>query len=133
MWRIGGPTSVFIVPFHAWGSASGPPWRSTTPTRGYTVNQFWPARFAKVPITTPLDLTGFEPEYAPFTTPEGRTLTLDYVKRSVNGFVDLMFHHITTTQLPTFGQLMTDVARSKANVRTWGRWRSRALGSRQGH
>jgi peptidoglycan/xylan/chitin deacetylase (PgdA/CDA1 family) len=117
-----GPTNVFIVPFHSWGD------RERTAVakyykyvRGYTVNQFWPARFAKVPITTPMDLTAFEPEYAPFTTPEGRTATMDYVKRAVKEgeFVDLMFHQITPAQLPDFRTLMTEVAAYKANVRTW--------------
>jgi hypothetical protein len=117
-----GPTNVFIVPFHSWGS------RERTAiakyykfARGYTVDQFWPERYVKTPITTPLDLTAFEPEYAPFTTTTGRATTMAKVKRAVDdgAFLDLMFHRITTAQLPAFQQLMNEVAGYKAHIRTW--------------
>lgn len=118
-----GPTDVFIVPFHSWGTRE----RSAiqkyyTRVRGYTVNQFVPAMFAEYPITRPMDLTGYEPEFAPFTTAEGRAQTVEYVKRAVQEgeFVDLFFHRVTPEQLPAFRQLMTDLVQFKANLRTWG-------------
>jgi peptidoglycan/xylan/chitin deacetylase (PgdA/CDA1 family) len=121
-----GPSDVFIVPFHSWGSRERTAIEQYySRARGYTVNQFVPAMFSDYPITKPYDLTGYEPEFAPFTTPEGRAQTMEYVKRAVeeSEFVDLFFHQITPSQLPAFRQLMTEiaqVARYKAAIKTWG-------------
>jgi peptidoglycan/xylan/chitin deacetylase (PgdA/CDA1 family) len=117
-----GPTNVFIVPFHSWGS------RERTAiakyykyARGYTIDQFYPEKFVKTPITTPLDLTAFEPEFAPFTSAAGRAATMAKVKRAVDegDYLDLMFHKITTAQLPAFKELMSQVAAYKSSIRTW--------------
>jgi peptidoglycan/xylan/chitin deacetylase (PgdA/CDA1 family) len=117
-----GPTNVFIVPFHSWGSRE----RSAIATyykyaRGYTIDQFYPEKFVKTPITTPLDLTAFEPEFAPYKTAAGRALTMDKVRHAVDNseFLDLMFHKIPATQVPAFKELMTQVAAYKTNIRTW--------------
>ncbi|MBC7893991.1 MAG: polysaccharide deacetylase family protein [Cytophagaceae bacterium] len=117
-----GPTNVFIVPFHSWGA------RERTAiakyykyARGYTVDQFYPERYVKMPITTPLDLTAYEPEFAPFTTAAGRASTMAKVKRAIDegNYLDLMFHKITTAQIPAFKELMSQVAAYKANIRTF--------------
>jgi peptidoglycan/xylan/chitin deacetylase (PgdA/CDA1 family) len=118
-----GPTSVFIVPFHEWGTRERDLIaKYHTYARGYTVNQFWPARYAKWPITTPLDLTGYEPEFAPYKTPAGRAATLAIVERAVKEgeFVDIFFHRIPDADLPEFKLLMQDIAKYKANIRTYG-------------
>ena len=117
-----GPTDVFIVPFHSWGSRERAAIQKYyTKVRGHTTDEFWPEKFVKMPFTEPLDLTAFESEYAPFTTEAGRAKTMQKVKRAVdNGeFLDLMFHRITEKQLPAFKTLMTEVANYKANISTW--------------
>jgi peptidoglycan/xylan/chitin deacetylase (PgdA/CDA1 family) len=118
-----GPANVFVVPFHSWGQRERDVvMKYYKYARGYTVTQFYPERFAKVPITTPFDLTGFEPEYAPFTTADGRAMTMEYVKRAVREgeFVDIFFHHVTDAQLPAFRELMSQIAAYRANIRTYG-------------
>jgi peptidoglycan/xylan/chitin deacetylase (PgdA/CDA1 family) len=117
-----GPTNVFIVPFHSWGDRERAVIQKYhTYTRGHTIDEFWPELFQPVPITHPMDLTAFEPEFAPYKTAAGRQLTMDHVKYAVdNGyFLDLMFHKIPTDQVANFRTLMTQVAAYKANVRTW--------------
>jgi peptidoglycan/xylan/chitin deacetylase (PgdA/CDA1 family) len=118
-----GPSDVFVVPYHSWGTRE----RAAidqyyTRARGFTVNQFVPERFADYPVTQPLDLTGYESEFAPFTTAEGRAKTIAYVKRAVDEgyFIDLFFHQISDAQLPAFKQLMAELVKYKANLRTWG-------------
>jgi peptidoglycan/xylan/chitin deacetylase (PgdA/CDA1 family) len=118
-----GPTDVFIVPFHSWGPRERTVIQKYAKrVRGHTIDEFSPEKFVKMPWTEPLDLTAFEPEFAPFTTQAGRDLTLKKIDYAVkNGmFLVLMFHKITTKQLPAFKQLMTDInARYKANIGTW--------------
>lgn len=117
-----GPTNVFIVPFHSWGD------RERTMiakyhkyVRGHTIDEFYPELFQAVPITQPMDLTAFEPEFAPYKTADGRALTMSKVKYAVdNGyFLDLMFHKIPADQVANFKTLMTQVAAYKANIKTW--------------
>jgi hypothetical protein len=118
-----GPTDVFIVPFHAWGSRERTMIQKYhTRVRGYTIDQFEPEKYVKMPFQEPLDLTAFEPEYAPFTTANGRALTMSKIDYAVkNGmFLDLLFHRITSNQLPAFKVLMSDIAaKYKANIGTW--------------
>ena len=117
-----GTSKVFIVPFHSWGDRERTAIKQHYSfARGYTVDQFWPERFEKYPPASPYDLTGFEPEYAPFTTAEGRAATMRYVQRAVDEgeYLDLFFHQITAEQLPAFRELMRQVAAYKANVRTF--------------
>lgn len=121
--RNGFPDSdVFIVPFHSWGERErAAVKRHYARARGYTVNQFWPAKFVKMPFAEPYDLTGFEPEFAPFTTAEGRAQTLTHVERAVaqGEFVDLFFHRLPADQIPAFRALMTEVAKYKTSVTRW--------------
>jgi hypothetical protein len=117
-----GPTNVFIVPFHAWGDRERTMIQQYhTYARGHTIDEFWPELYQPVPITHPLDLTAFEPEFAPYKTDAGRKLTMDKVKYAVdNGFfLDLMFHRIPNDQVTNFRTLMTQIAAYKANLRTW--------------
>ena len=118
-----GTSKVFIVPFHSWGDRERTAIKQHySYARGYTVDQFWPERFEKYPPASGYDLTGFEPEYAPFTTAAGRTATMRHVERAVNEgeYLDLFFHQITAEQLPAFRTLMQQVAQYKANVKTFG-------------
>lgn len=122
-----GPTDVFVVPFHRWGERErAMVQKYYSRARGYTVDQFVPALFQKYPVTAQhaYDLTGFESEFAPFTTAEGRALTVDYVKRAVTQgeFVDLFFHQITPELKPGFEALMNDLVPFKASLRTWGQF-----------
>jgi hypothetical protein len=117
-----GTTDVFIVPFHAWGERERAMIKKYYGrARGYTVNQFTPAKFVKMPYAEPYDVTGFEPEFAPFTTAEGRALTLSYVERAVKEgeVLDLFFHRLPADKVPAFRELMTEVAKYKANIGTW--------------
>lgn len=126
-----GPTSVFIVPFHSWDERE----RAAISkhykyVRGYTVNQFFPALYQKWPITSPLDLSGFEPEYAQsgtaaapgYTTSEGRRATMEIVERAVKEgeFVDIFFHRIPAEHVFGFTTLMTEIAKYRSNTRSWG-------------
>ena len=118
-----GPASAFVVPFHSWGARErNMIMKYHTYTRGHTIDEFSPERFATWPVTQPMDINAFEPEFAPYRTVQGRALTLSKVKYAVdNGlYLDLMFHKIPTTTLPQFKELMTQIATSyKANVVTW--------------
>ena len=108
-----GSSPMFVVPFHSWGARERTAIQKYYKgARGLTVDQFWPERFVSYPLTTPYDITGFEPEYAPFTTAEGRALTLSKIQYAVeNGkFVDIFFHHITPSQKAAFQTLMTEIA-----------------------
>jgi hypothetical protein len=114
-----GPSEVFIVPFHSWGARE----RAVIAkyhkyARGHTIDEWWPERYQAWPITQPLDLTSYEPEYAPWRTAQE---TMAKVKFAVdNGlFLDLLFHQVPDADLATFRELMTQVAAYKANIRTW--------------
>jgi hypothetical protein len=117
-----GPSNVFVVPFHSWGD------RERTMimkyhkyTRGHTIDEWSPEKFAAVPITTPMDLTAFEPEFAPWKTAAGRALTMSKVKFAVdNGlYLDLMFHRVQPADVATFKDLMTQVSAYKTYIRTF--------------
>jgi hypothetical protein len=93
-----------------------------TTVRGHTIDEFEPERFASWPVTQPLDINAFEPEFAPYKTAKGRALTMSKVKYAVdNGrFLDLMFHKIPPATLPQFRDLMTQIAAAyKPNIVTW--------------
>jgi peptidoglycan/xylan/chitin deacetylase (PgdA/CDA1 family) len=120
-----GPTDVFVVPFHRWGDRERAAIQQYySRARGYSANQFVPDMLVKYPVTRPYDITGFEPEFAPFTTVEGRERTLALVRRAIEQgeVIDLFFHQITTEQLPAFRTLMMSLAQYKANLRTWGQF-----------
>jgi peptidoglycan/xylan/chitin deacetylase (PgdA/CDA1 family) len=117
-----GPSSVFIVPFHSWGARE----RAVVAkyhkyARGHSIGEWTPERYQALPLTQPLDLTAFEPEFAPWRTAQGRALTMEKVKHAVdNGlFLDLLFHRVEAADVATFRELMSQVAQYKANVRTW--------------
>ena len=117
-----GNSDAFIVPFHSWGERERAAIKKHyARARGFTVNQFMPAKFVKMPYADPYDLTGYEPEFAPFTTPEGRAQTLAYVERAVKEgeFLDLFFHRIPADQVPAFRALMTEVAKYKSSIGKW--------------
>lgn len=118
-----GPATTFIVPFHSWGERELAAIRQYyTRARGYAVNQFYPARFTALPITTsPFEIYAYEPEFAPYTTAEGRAATIAIIERAIRDgrHVDILFHHVPTSHLPAFRELMRQVATYKANLRTW--------------
>jgi peptidoglycan/xylan/chitin deacetylase (PgdA/CDA1 family) len=118
-----GPTDVFIVPYHSWG----PRERTAIAkyykrVRGHTSDEFEPEKFVDMPFKEPLDLTAFEPQYAPFTTERGRELTLEKIDYVVNHgkFLDLLFHKITNKQVPAFKLLMEQIAaKYRGNIGQW--------------
>ena len=116
-------SNVFVVPFHSWGARERERIMAHYDiARGYTVNQFWPAQFSDYPIDAPYDIKGYEPEYAPWRTAEGRARTMEYVERAVveGEILDLFFHQVTDADEASFRQLMEQIAaRYQANVRTW--------------
>jgi hypothetical protein len=120
-----GPSDVFIVPYHAWGTRErNAIMQHYSRARGYAVNQFTPPMYVKYPITQPYDLTGYEPQYAPFTTAQGRAKTIAIIRHVVEEglYVDIFFHKITAAQLPAFRTLMTEIAQFKASLRTFGQF-----------
>lgn len=118
-----GPSNVFIVPFHSWGPRERTVIQKYhTYTRGHTIGEFSPEKYSTWPVTQPMDITAFEPEFAPYKTAQGRTLTMSKVKYAVdNGlYLDLMFHRVPTATLPQFKELITSIATTyKGNVVTW--------------
>jgi peptidoglycan/xylan/chitin deacetylase (PgdA/CDA1 family) len=118
-----GPATAFVVPFHSWGARERAMIQKYhTYTRGHTIDEFSPERFATWPVTQPMDINAFEPEYAPYRTAQGRALTMAKVKYAIdNGlYLDLMFHKVPAATLPQFKELMTSIATTyKANVVTW--------------
>jgi peptidoglycan/xylan/chitin deacetylase (PgdA/CDA1 family) len=118
-----GSAPVFVVPFHSWGARERDVIKKYhSAARGYTVDQFWPEKFVAYPITDPYNITAFEPEYAPFTTADGRALTMEKIQYAVeNGkFLDVFFHHVTPEQKAAFTTLMTEIVNKyKANIVTY--------------
>lgn len=115
--------NVFIVPYHSWGTRERDQiTKYYRAARGYTINQFWPERFESWPPRDPYALAGYESEFAPFSTADGRDQTMEYVERAVQEgeFLDLFFHRIETNQLADFEELIRRVAAHRANVRTYG-------------
>jgi peptidoglycan/xylan/chitin deacetylase (PgdA/CDA1 family) len=118
-----GPASMFVVPFHAWGARErAMVAKYHTYARGHTIDEWSPAQYTAWPITQPLDIYAFEPEFAPYKTASGRALTMSKIKYAVdNGkYLDLMFHTIPVATLPQFKDLMTQIASTyMSNVRTY--------------
>jgi len=118
-----GPSSMFVVPFHSWGARERTMVaKYHTFARGHTIGEWSPERYTAWPITQPLDIYAFEPEFAPYKTVQGRALTMAKIKYAVeNGkYLDLMFHKVPATTLPQFKELMTEIATSyKGNLRTY--------------
>lgn len=118
-----GTANVFVVPFHSWGARERAAIQKYySAARGFTADQFSPPKYAAYPITERFDVTAFEPEFAPFTTADGRAAVLDVIDHVVkNGlYLDLLFHHVTVAQEASFKTLMTDIAaKYRANIRTY--------------
>lgn len=117
-------SNVFVVPFHAWGARELAVARQySSYARGYTVYQSDPAGFMQS-YPLPQDrygLTGFEPEFAPYTTAAGREQTRALVERAVreNKFVDIFFHKIPTENVPAFRELMKLLQPYVANIKPY--------------
>lgn len=113
---------VFVVPFHSWGARERALIQQHyRAARGYSVNQFTPGRMVKWPIASPFDLTGYEPEFAPFTTADGREITRDYLERAVKEgeFVDIFFHNIRETDVAAFRELVEILAEFEPYIKTY--------------
>lgn len=114
--------NIFVVPYHAWGTRElNEIKKYYAAARGYSINQFWPERFESWPPRDPYALAGYEPEFAPFTTAEGRETTMEYVERAVRDreYLDLFFHRITGDQVAAFESLISQIAAYRANVKTF--------------
>jgi peptidoglycan/xylan/chitin deacetylase (PgdA/CDA1 family) len=113
---------VFVVPFHNWGDRERTAIRQYySGARGTSANQWNPPRLQKMPITDPYGLTAFEPEFAPYTTPEGRALTKQYLDRAVaeGAYIDILFHRIPEANMPAFQEMVNILAQYKPYIRTY--------------
>ena len=112
----------FVVPFHNWGERERTAIkRHYSGARGTSANQWEPPRMVKMPITDPYKLTAFEPEFAPYTTAEGRALTKQYLDRAVaNGeYIDILFHRIPEANMPAFREMVNLLAQYKPYIKTY--------------
>lgn len=115
-------TSVFVVPYHAWSARERAAIEEYyVAARGYTHNQFWPDSLVEWRPTDPFALTAHEPEFAPFTTEEGRQKTLEVVARAVGEakFLDIFFHDIKPEDAADFERLIEGLAEFKDWIRTY--------------
>ena len=114
--------NIFVVPFHSWGAREETAIRKYyTATRGHSVYEFWPDSMVKYPTSNPYGLTGYEPEYAPYTTAEGRAATRAVMQKAVDEgkFVDIFFHQIPDANLAAFREMVTIIAEFKPYIRTY--------------
>lgn len=115
-------SNVFIVPFHSWGDREKTAiQRHYQVARGYSVNQFWPDSMMVWPAPNPYDITGYEPEYAPFTSTDGREKVRAYLERATREgrFVDFFFHEVHPAQEAAFRELVRIFADYQAVVRPY--------------
>lgn len=115
-------TSVFVVPYHAWSARERAAIEEYyVAARGYTHNQFWPDSLVEWRPTDPFALTAHEPEFAPFTTEEGRQKTLEIVARAVSEakFLDVFFHDIKPEAAEDFEKLIAGLAQYRDWIRTY--------------
>jgi peptidoglycan/xylan/chitin deacetylase (PgdA/CDA1 family) len=113
---------ILVIPFHSWGAREQAAVKKYyRATRGFSANQFQPNRMVKYPVTDPYNITGFEPEFAPFTTPEGRAATRQYLERAKNEgeVIDIFFHQIKPAELPAFREMVKILAEYKPYIKTY--------------
>ena len=115
--------NIFVVPFHSWGSRELTAVKKYYNTaRGHSVYEFNPDSMAAYPATAnPFGLTGFEPEYAPYTTAEGRAATRALMQRAVDEkkFVDIFFHQIPTENMAAFAEMVKIMAEFKPYIKDY--------------
>jgi hypothetical protein len=123
-------SSVFIVPYHAWGEREQALIREHyQAARGYGVKQFWPDSIVPWKPSDPYALTSIEPMKStperptPFdhTTVAGRELIRSYLDRvTARGeFVDIFFHRIPAEEAEAFAELVRILAEYKDRVRPY--------------
>lgn len=112
-------SSVFIVPYHAWGEREiGAVRRHYQAARGYTVNQFGSDSIVEWRPADPHQITGYEAEFAPLTTPEGRRRIQAYLERATSEgrLLDIYFHDISDEMLEGFEELVKILAQYKDSI-----------------
>ena len=113
---------ILAIPYHQWGErerAAAKLYYSAT--RGYFADQFSPPKYARMPITEPYDLTAYEPEWGPWSTPEGRQKLRDHLDRAVaqGAHVDIFFHKFPPESVPHFREVVRILAEYKQYIRTY--------------
>ena len=114
--------NIFIVPFHSWGARERDAIKRYYNTaRGHSVFEFVPDSMATYPTTNQYGLTGYEPEYAPYTTPEGRAATRALMQRAVDEgkFVDIFFHQVPAENAAAFAEMVKIMAEFKPYIKTY--------------
>jgi peptidoglycan/xylan/chitin deacetylase (PgdA/CDA1 family) len=113
---------IFVVPFHSWGAREQAAVKKYyRASRGYSANQFQPERMVDYPVTDPYNITAFEPEFAPYTTVQGRAATRGYLDRAVQDgkVIDIFFHQIPTENIPAFREMVKILAEYKPYIKTY--------------
>jgi peptidoglycan/xylan/chitin deacetylase (PgdA/CDA1 family) len=113
---------VFVVPFHNWGERERAVVRKYyAGARGANATQWQPPRMQKMPIADPYGLTAFEPEFAPYTTAEGRAYTKQFLDRAVaeGEYIDILFHRIPPENMAAFREMISILAQYKPYIKTY--------------
>ena len=96
---------VFVVPHYDWGprerQAIAKYYRAA---RGTSAAYFWPDSLVRWAPTDPFELTAFEADSLPFTSPDGRHRLRDLLTRTVEEglFLELYFHQVPPDRIPAF-------------------------------
>lgn len=110
-------SSVFVVPFHAFGERElAAIRRHYRAARIANANYFAPEHFESWEPEDPYRLTSIEAGAMPFTTPEGRAALIDQVEAALEAgkFVDVMFHDITAADYDAFRATIAALARFRS-------------------
>ena len=115
-------SSVFVVPYHAFGE------RELTAIRRHysaariaNANFFSPEHFEDWEPANPYGLTSIEAGTLPFTTEAGRSALVAKVEAALNAgkFVDVMFHDIPAADFEAFQATIAALARFKSANATY--------------
>jgi peptidoglycan/xylan/chitin deacetylase (PgdA/CDA1 family) len=115
-------SSVFIVPFHAFGDRElAAIRRHYSAARIANASFYVPARFENWPPDNPYGLTSLEAEVAPFTTEAGRLLLEQQIETALadGKFVDILFHDIEQEDFAAFQETVAVLAKFSGNVRAY--------------
>lgn len=113
-------SNIFIVPYHDWGERERAAIEEYyDAARGISYNQFWPDTIVEWRPTDPYALTAVEPEFLPYTTPEGRETLRQLLARVAEKgeYIDVFFHQIPDEDVDDFRKLVEIIAEHKALVR----------------
>lgn len=109
-------SSVFVVPYHAWGERElAAIRRHYSAARIANSNYFAPEHFEEWPAADPYRLTSIEAGMAPFTSEAGRAALVEQVEAALDAgrFVDVMFHDIPAQDFEAFKATIAALSRFK--------------------